>query len=115
MTYGATGGSAGIHLKFGGVSTMPTPPVNMIFPSGANTCALRFIITRTSPSKISVRHEAVYTGGASSGSLGGSILYNYNVNVPSMDTTSVNNILIAVQTINSTVTLRNLLVLKYKI
>ncbi len=105
---------ANIRLYIGGGTAVLTPPTDILVPNGSETCLLRCIVTRITATTVFVSFDAKFSGGANFNHTGGQYFHNPSLTINSLDS-NTNTIEVRGGVVNGTLTLQNLLILKYKI
>lgn len=105
---------ANVRLFIGGGSALLIPPTDILIVNGSETCLLRCMITRTGVATVFVQFDAKLSGGAQFTHVGGQYFHNPSFATNNLDS-ATNDIEIRGGMVNGTLTLQNLLILKYKI
>ena len=105
---------ANIRTYIGGGTTIQSPPTDILVPNGSETCLLKCIVTRKSATSVFIQYDAKFSGGANFNHTGGQYFHTPSFTVNNLDI-STNIIEIRGGVVNGTLTLQNLLILKYKI
>ena len=113
-TFSLSAGVAAIELWIGGALTMNTLANGAILHNGVSTAIMRATATRTSSTTLFIQFDIKYSGGVDFTSLGGQSFYTPAAIVNDLDS-STNVIDMRGAVTGGTLTLRNLLILKYKI
>jgi len=115
-TFTLSAGTAAIELWIGGALTMTTVANGVVMQGGVSECIFKAIATRISSTSLFIQFDIKYSGGVDFTSLGGQYFHTPVATVNNMTTLASTNVIdIRGAVIGGTLTLINLLILKYKI